>query len=170
MMLTQTFKFKGFKAVLASLVFLNVFCVTLAILVLTSEGGGVLGACFCLGCAAVMSALGWLYVKGSSAIVVDEIGISRVFLRRRISFIAWRDIGLVTVFPLTSSGVRRGTTGYNVIPVNSRGLLDRRRKIYFSNQTTDPAGLLSAMNAFMSNQDIRIEIVSNGQATVVKSL
>jgi hypothetical protein len=108
--------------------------------------------------------------KGSSDIVVEESGISRVFLGRRINFIAWCDIGLVTVFTLSPSGARRSITGYNVVPLTSSGALERMRKIYFSSQTTDLTGLLRAMNAFMSKHDIRIEIVSNGQVKVAKSL
>jgi hypothetical protein len=167
---SQTFKFKGFKGVLASLAFLDVFCITLAILVLTSEGGGMGVASFCLGCAAVISALGWLYVKGSSDIAIEEGGISRVLFLRKTNFIAWCDVGLVAVVPLRSPDVRRDVRGYTVIPMTSTGKLDRRRKIYFSDRTTDLTDLLRAMNVFIGKYDIRVEIKSDGRVVAAKSL
>jgi hypothetical protein len=166
----QTFKFKGLRTTLAFLALFDAICIALAFLTLTSEGGGVGGMFFCLGCALFVSMLGWIYVLGSSDILLGVDGVSRVFLGRRMRFIAWRDVGKVTVFPVRSAGASRVATGYNLIPAGPDGGLEWRRKIYFSSRSTDLADLLKSMNIFIKKYEIKVERESDGRVVVSSSL
>lgn len=168
--LPQTFKFKGLGTNLAFLALFDAICIVLALFTLTSKDGGVSGTFFCLGCGLVISLLGWVYVVGSSDIVLDVDGISRVFLGRRMKFMAWREIGLVTVFPLRSAPGGGDATGYNLIPIGPNGRLVKRRRIYFRIRGTELRDLLRCLNTFIETYDIKVQRESNGRITVVNSL
>ncbi|CBA16888.1 hypothetical protein [Xanthomonas albilineans] len=165
----ETFKFKGFwPAFIIMSLFVSLW-VFIAITV-PMQGGGLGGIIFCLGVAALLSLIVWIFLVGKSDIVIDENSITRVFLGKRLQSMAWTDVERIVVFPMRAPGMSRAMTSYNIIPSASSGKVNFPRKIYFGDQKTDLTDLIKVMNFFIARHNITVEHKSDGRTTVTNSL
>lgn len=152
------FKFKGFIPAFVALMLFAGLWVFFAF-VIPMEGGGFGGVVFCLCIAVLLLALGRVFLISKSDLVMDDEGVARLFLGRKIQSIPWTSVQRIVAYPVRAAGASQKVTAYNILALPSSAARSKKRKIYFNDQSTDLTGLLDCLNFYATKHGLKVEHV-----------
>jgi hypothetical protein len=153
------FKFKGFIPAFVALVLFAGLWVFFAF-VIPMAGAGLGGVVFCLCVAVLLLALGRVFLISKSDLVMDDQGVTRIFLGKEVQSIPWTGVQRIVAYPVRGAGVSHNVTAYNILALSSPAARSKTRKIYFNDQSTDLTALLDCLNFYAGKHGLKVEHVS----------
>jgi hypothetical protein len=168
--LPARFSFKAFKWICIWMCTVYPLLVGMVIAIFVKSGFTFTTLWICLLCT-ITGIAGIISVFGSSDIIIDNQGISRLLFGKIWQDIPWENVGLIKTYPLMDYNTLKKITAFNIFPsvgssANSRWF----NRIAFVEGAENMSAMLGIINKYVLKYNIKVESVVNGVSTTCTHL